>query len=149
MKKKKKGHPFRLFLILWLVCLALLLTVGLKRFHAFLLDYEANYALSLPECEMDRIMEQLSVANTEGILNLVTTLPPAATGESEEELGNALVEFLDAHPLSYRAKAGSDASEGRIIGEAQLRISPVQTLPYELPSWYLSTLEFYALPASG
>ncbi|MBR5421801.1 MAG: hypothetical protein IK115_11705 [Lachnospiraceae bacterium] len=156
MKKKKKGHPFRLFLICWLVCLALLLAVGLKRFHAFLLDYEVNYTLSLPAAEMDRVMEQLTTANAAGISNLVTTMPPAAEGESDEDLVNALLEFLDSHPLSYSAAESDDnaacyhiLSEGRVIGEAELRISPLETLPYGLPSWYLSTLEFYELPAAG
>ncbi len=149
----KKKHGFRLFMLLWLGSLIVLLTLALSYFYDFLLHYEESYPSSLPEREMDRIIELLATSDMDDIYRFATTPPPVAEGRSETDTKRALLHLLNDPSLSYRMLTVTDRSErdyeitvqDKAIGKATLLVSPVDTLDYGLPLWYLSSLEFYAV----
>ena len=63
----RKKHGFRLFMLLWLGSLIILLALALSYFYDFLLRYEESYPASLPEREMDRIIELLATSDIDDI----------------------------------------------------------------------------------
>ena len=152
-----KKHGFRLFMLLWLGSLIVLLTFALSYFYDFLTHYEESYPSSLPEREMDRIIELLANSDMDDIYRLATTPPPVAEGRTENDTKKALMHLLNDQSLCYRVLTVSERHQrdyeilvqDKAIGKATLVISPVDTLEYGLPLWYLSSLEFYAVETPG
>ncbi len=149
----RKKHGFRLFMLIWLGSLIILLTLALSYFYDFLQRYEEYYPSSLPEREMDRIIELLATSDMDDIYRLATTPPPVAEGHSETDTRKALLHLLNDPSLSYRMLPARDRKQRdyeilvqeSAIGKATLVISPVDTLEYGLPLWYLASLEFYSV----
>ncbi|MBR3525747.1 MAG: hypothetical protein IKO11_07855 [Lachnospiraceae bacterium] len=156
-RSPRKKHGFRLFMLLWLGSIIVLLTFGLSYFYDFLNHYEESYPSSLPEREMDRIIELLASSDIDDIYRLATTPPPVAEGRTENDTKKALMHLLNDQSLCYRVLTVSERHQrdyeilvqDKAIGKATLVISPVDTLEYGLPLWYLSSLEFYAVETPG
>ena len=148
-----KKHGYRLFMLLWLGSLIILLTLALSYFYDFLQRYEEKYPLSLPEREMDRIIELLATSDMDDIYLLATTPPPVAEGRSETDTKKALLHLLNDPSLSYKMLPVRERNQrdyeilvqDNAIGKATLITSPVDTLDYGLPLWYLASLEFYSV----
>lgn len=148
---RRKVHPFRLFMIIWLGLLSISIAVGLGFFYEFLDEYQQTYEASRPFHEMDSLMDVFAASDMDSIVNLMTVTPDINEFETSENVKSYISTLLDGKKIEYTPTANHTddfpeyyiTADGYIIAVVTLKKQPTTSLKYNFPEWYISTFELY------
>lgn len=147
----RKSNPFRTFLILWLGTLSIVIAVALGYFYDFLVRYEAAYQASRPALTMDTVLQNFEEYDMNAIYHSMTTIPQITPFESELNVQNHMLDLILDKNITYvkTEKYTEDfpeyyiTADDYIVATVVLRKSPVETMEYNFPVWYVSSFDYY------
>lgn len=150
-KEKKKTHPFRLFMILWLGTLSIAIAIGLHYFYNFAENYEKVYQESRPYHRMEDILAVFESEDMDAIYQMLDMNPEITEFETSENVKHYIAELLNDVTFRYVPTADylEDLPEyyitanDYIVATVALRKNPTQYLSYGFPIWYISSFDFY------
>ena len=150
-REKKKTHPFRIFMIIWLGTLSIAIAIGLHYFYNFVENYEKVYQESRPYHRMDDILAVFESEDMDSIYQMIDIQPEITEFETTENVKHYIAELLNDVTFKYVATANyiEDLPEyyitanDYIVATVALRKNPTEYLSYGFPIWYISSFDFY------
>lgn len=151
---KRRIHPFRLFMILWIGTLIIAIAIGLNYFYKYLEDYEAEYQASRPFHTMDDLMVTFDTMDVNTIINLMTVTADINEFETTDNLNSYILSLLSGKEIAYTPTANYSedfpeyyiTADGYIVAMLQLKKEPLSVNTENasrFPKWYISSFEFY------
>lgn len=151
---KKKISGFLVFMICWVVVLSIAIGIFLMMFHDYLVKYEAAYQQSRPYHVMDDLMESFIEYDFNTLYGYMTMPPVINQFENRDDLSYFMYELLDGKKISYVKSENYTedcpeyyvTADDYIVATVALRKSPVDSLDYDFPVWYVTNFEYYTEP---
>lgn len=152
--KTRRKSRFKRFLIIWVILLTITMAIFLVGFNEYLVRYEAAYQQSRPYHVMDDLLVSYKEFDFDLLSGYMPQKPAINEYETESDLAAFMYELLDGKEIAYsQAPEYTEdnpvyyvTADDYIVSTIMLRKSPVESLDYGFPVWYVTQFEYYTEP---